>query len=209
MNLIMSFDSVFPSAWKVAKVCPLLKKGDPLLVKNYRPVALLSVAGMVLEKIVADQVYSYFEKKGLLGNFQFGFRKHKSTVSEMLTLFETLQEAKEKGLQTLLICFDLSAAFDSVEPKVIIEKLKLYGFNYQACQWMESYLTGRSQMTTVSGAYSEPVTLNYGTPPRKQIVPLLFILSTLLMRSEVDLSLPLHTKVSLCTQVLIVSRPTR
>ena len=88
---------VFPSAWKVAKVCPLLKKGDPLQVKNYRPVALLSVAGMVLEKIVADQVYSYFEKKGLLGNFQFGFRKHKSTVSEMLTLFETLQEAKEKG----------------------------------------------------------------------------------------------------------------
>ena len=75
----------------------------------YRPVALLSVAGMVLEKIVADQVYSYFEKKGLLGNFQFGFRKHKSTVSEMLTLFETLQEAKEKGLQTLLICFDSSA----------------------------------------------------------------------------------------------------
>ena len=167
---------VFPSAWKVAKVCPLLKKGDPLQVKNYRPVALLSVAGMVLEKIVADQVYSYFEKKGLLGNFQFGFRKHKSTVSEMLTLFETLQEAKEKGLQTLLICFDLSAAFDSVEPKVIIEKLKLYGFNFTACQWMESYLTGRSQMTTVSGVYSEPVTLNYGTPQGSRLSPLLFII---------------------------------
>ena len=47
---------VFPEDWKLAKITPLLKKGDPTLLKNYRPVALLCVAGMVLEKIVADQI---------------------------------------------------------------------------------------------------------------------------------------------------------
>ena len=31
----------FPLPWKISKVVPLLKKGDPLLTKNYRPVALL------------------------------------------------------------------------------------------------------------------------------------------------------------------------
>ena len=54
---------VFPETWKDAKVTPLLKKGDPTLLKNFRPVALLCVAAMVLEKIVADQVEDFFEKK--------------------------------------------------------------------------------------------------------------------------------------------------
>jgi hypothetical protein len=102
---------VFPSKWKIAKISPLLKKGDPLQLKNYRPVALLCVAGMVLEKVVADQTESYFESNGLLGEYQFGFRRHKSIVSEMLTLYETLQEAKDQGLHSLVILYDLSAAF--------------------------------------------------------------------------------------------------
>ena len=167
---------VFPADYKVAKVCPILKKGDPLQTKNYRPVALLSAAGMVLEKIVADQVESHFESEGLLGNFQFGFRKNKSTVSEMLTLFEKLQESKEGNQQTLVVLYDLSAAFDTVEPKVLLEKLTLYGFDARSRQWMESYLNGRSQVTTVGGSTSEPVTLNLGTPQGSRLSPLLFII---------------------------------
>ena len=127
---------VFPEDWKISKITPLLKKGDPTLLKNFRPVALLCVAGMVLEKIVADQIEHFFEKHGLFGEYQFGFRRHKSTISELLTLFETIQEAKEGDMKVALILYDLSAAFDSVEPEVIIEKLKIYGFNSLARKWL-------------------------------------------------------------------------
>ena len=41
----------YPQEWKVAKVMPLYKKGDKKLLQNYRPVALLSVSGMILEKL--------------------------------------------------------------------------------------------------------------------------------------------------------------
>ena len=167
---------VFPDFWKEAKVSPLLKKGDPTLLKNYRPVVLLCVAGMVLEKIVADQVETFFKKNGLFGDFQFGFRRDKSTISELLTLFETIQEAKEEDMKVALILYDLSAAFDSVEPEVIIQKLKIYAFNSNAREWMESYLTGRRQLTKVSGKSSSVVTLKYGTPQGSRISPLLFII---------------------------------
>ena len=150
----------FPNKWKIAKISPLLKKGDPTQLKNYRPVALLCVAGMVLEKMVADQIESYFESNGLLGEYQFGFRRNKSTVSEMLTLYETLQEAKENSMHSLVILFDLSAAFDTVEPTVLIRKLKIYGFDQNSRSWMESYLTGRSQVATVNGQYSKSVELS-------------------------------------------------
>ena len=66
------FSGVSPENWKEAKVTPLLKKGNPTLLKNFRPVALVCVAAMVLEKIVADQVEDFFEKNGLFGEFQFG-----------------------------------------------------------------------------------------------------------------------------------------
>ena len=167
---------VFPNKWKIAKVCPLLKKGKATDKKNYRPVALLCVAGMVLEKIVADQIEAFFESNNLLGTFQFGFRRNKSTVSELLTLFETVQEAREANKLILQILYDLSAAFDTVEPKVLIEKLKIYGFNYTSRKWMETYLTGRSQITTVGGRFSDPVDLCYGTPQGSRLSPLLFII---------------------------------
>ena len=84
------------------------------MLKNYRPVSLLSVAGMVLEKVVAVQIEDFFEENKLFGSFQFGFRKNKSTVSEMLTVFDTLLEAKEMKKDILLLMYDLSSAFDCV-----------------------------------------------------------------------------------------------
>ena len=57
---------VFPTQWKHSKCVPLFKKGNRKLLKNYRPVSLLSVSGMVLEKIIADQIEHFFEKNSLL-----------------------------------------------------------------------------------------------------------------------------------------------
>ena len=98
LTYIINFSIVtgkFPTEWKVAKVIPFHKKGDKKSFKNYRPVSLLPVPGMVLEKIIALQIEEFFEQNQLLGSFQFGFRKNKSTISELLTLFDTLLEAKE------------------------------------------------------------------------------------------------------------------
>ena len=55
--------SKFPTSWKKSKVIPLHKKGSRNEKENYRPVSLLSVSGMILEKVVAVQVERYFEKK--------------------------------------------------------------------------------------------------------------------------------------------------
>ena len=97
----------FPTNWKIAKVVPLHKKGDKKLLKNYRPVSLLPVAGMVLEKVVALQIEEFFEKNGLLGSFQFGFRKNKSTVTELLTMFDKILEAKNRKKEVSVLLYDL------------------------------------------------------------------------------------------------------
>ena len=173
----------FPQEWKTSKLTPVLKKGDCTVQSNYRPVALLCTPSMILEKVVKDQVEKFFEENKLLGQFQFGFRKNKSTISELLTLFETLLEAKEAGKHIGLILYDLSAAFDTVQPSVLVEKLKIYGFDYTSRKWMESYLMGRKQVTTVGGKQSQPVDIEIGTPQGSRLSPLLF----LILMADLDL----------------------
>ena len=165
----------FPEDWKISKIIPLFKKGNRRTTKNYRPVALLSVAGMILEKVVAMQIEEFFESNGLFGSFQFGFRRGKSTVSELLTLFDILLDAKQDKKEILLIMYDLSSAFDLADHKILIAKLKVYGFDSKALKWVESYLENRKQFVTVAGEMSKTININTGVPQGSRLSPLLFI----------------------------------
>ena len=54
--------SLFPACWKRGNIIPCYKKGEKYLVKNYRPVSLLSIPGKIFEKCLYDSLYSYFEE---------------------------------------------------------------------------------------------------------------------------------------------------
>ena len=165
----------YPTKWKEAKVIPLHKKGDRKSIKNYRPVALLSVSGMILERVVALQIENFFETNNLFGGFQFGFRNKKSTISEMLTLFDTIYEGKEMKKEILVVLYDLSSAFDTVSHEILLKKLKIYGLNEHAIKWIKSYLENRKQMVTISGKLSSAQEVEIGTPQGSRLSPLLFL----------------------------------
>jgi len=59
-------------------------------------------------------------------------------VSELLTLFDILLDAKQEKKEIPLIMYDLSSAFDLVDHKILIAKLKVYGFDSNALKWIES-----------------------------------------------------------------------
>lgn len=51
------------------------KKGAREDTANYRPVALLCVSGMILERVITEQLEAHLEENGLMGPYQFGYRK--------------------------------------------------------------------------------------------------------------------------------------
>ena len=164
----------YPTAWKKACVSPLHKKSDKFSMKNYRPVALLSVPGLCLEKAVEIQIKAFFEENGLFGDWMFAFRANRSTTNELLTLFDTLLEAKENKKEVALLLYDLSAAFDTVKPQVLLDKLKIYGFNQLSLSWIDSYLSNRRQAVRIGKHTSQEVELTLGTPQGSRLSPLLF-----------------------------------
>ena len=70
-----------PSVWKVANIVPILKKGNPLKVNNYRPIFLTSTISKVVERIINDHILSHLSTNNLIGRHQFGFQKQCSTIT--------------------------------------------------------------------------------------------------------------------------------
>ena len=68
------------------------------------------------------------------------------------------------GKSQSITCFDLSAAFDTLNADILSTKLKIYGFDQRSRNWIKSYLNDRKQVVIIGAEISEPVTSNIGSP---------------------------------------------
>ena len=71
---------------------------------------------------------------------------------------------------------DFSKAFDTIDHKILFEKLELYGLNENSINFFKSYLQNRSQQTVVNGHTSTSAAITYGTAQGSILGPLIFIL---------------------------------
>ena len=67
-------------------------------------------------------------------------------------------------MTTGILLWDLSAAFDTIDPGLMCEKLKLYGFDRVSTEWFRSFLTGRSQFVKIGTSKSKSLNLVSGVP---------------------------------------------
>ena len=66
---------------------------------------------------------------------------------------------------TLLVLLDLSVAFDTVDPSILLTRLRSkLGLNRAALSWFFSFLSGRIQRISVQGVLSNVFHLRYGVP---------------------------------------------
>ena len=116
-----------PQQWKDATIKVLYKKSDRSNCNNYRGISLLSHAGKVLLKIVANRLNNYYEAHGILPDEQCGFRPERSTV-DMLFVVRRLQELARRRRIPLYMCFvDLQKAYDSVDRELLWKVLARAG----------------------------------------------------------------------------------
>ena len=163
VNLSISNYS-FPSKWKKAKVIPLHKKDEILYPKNYRPVSLLPVFSKVLERCIFLQMVRYLEENNLLHPSHHGFRAKHSTSTALIQMFDSWIEAFEDDEVSAVLMLDMSAAFDVVDHQILLNKLKLHGFEVSTLYWIKSYLSNRYQSVCIEGHLSDPLPVDFGVP---------------------------------------------
>ena len=84
-----------------------------------------------------------------------------------------------KGSVTALTLLDLSAAFDTIDHTILLDRLNVYyGLSELALGWFKSYLSGRTHSVKVGSTLSHPAALHYGVPQGSVLGPILFSLYT-------------------------------
>ena len=112
---------------------------------NYRPVSLLSHMSKVFERIVYNQFNDFMEDK--LFNILTGFRKGHSAQHSLLIMIEKWKRALDENMKVEAIFIVLSMAFDTLNHRLFLAKLQVYGLQTNALKQMENYLIGRLQRT--------------------------------------------------------------
>ena len=138
--------------------------------------AVLSPLSKILEKVIYEQVYNYFERNGLFNPALHGYRQNRSTLTALLSMYDRWITAASHGKLTGAVLVDLSAAFDLVSPKILIEKLQVYGFKDDLLCWISSYLTDRFQTVWIDHTFSSLLPNSMGVPQGSNLGPLLFLL---------------------------------
>ena len=85
-------------------------------------------------------------------------------------------KAANQGQVTGAVLLDLSAAFDLVDHKILLEKLSIYGLDQGFIDWVNSYLADRRQSVWIDHCYSPFVTMNVGVPQGSNLGPLFFLI---------------------------------
>ena len=174
INLSLSTGYVPPQI-TVSKVIPLFKEGSKELFNNYRPIAIVSSVGKLLERVVCEQLTNYLESNELLSNHQYGFRSRHSVVHPLLQFSKKIFESLMSNNINLTIFIDLKKAFDTVNLDILLSKLSHYGILGKELQWFINYLK-RSQQVFTGEALSEVITMLMGIPQGTCLGPILFIL---------------------------------
>ena len=184
-------EGCFPDKFKIAHVTPLLKKPtlDKNNFKNYRPVSNLNFLSKLTEKAVANQIKAHINTFKLDNPFQSAYKAFHSTETALLSVQNDIYAAMGRGELTALTLLDLSAAFDTIDHHILLDRLRdWFGLCGNALDWIASYLKNRFQSVCIENIKSNPIELIFGVPQGSVLGPLLFIMYTTPLSSVLNSS---------------------
>ena len=163
--------------WKKASVTPIYKgtwsKSNP---GNFRPISLISTTGKIFESVVKVQLVDYFDRCSLISHNQSAYLHGRSTQTARHTVIDELAVNVNNNLISAVCALDMAKGFDCIPHKILLYKLRYYGFSDSSVKWFESYLSGRSQIVKYGSNHSSELLVPMGVPQGSILGPLLFIL---------------------------------
>ena len=111
---------------------------------------------------------------------QSSYKQHHSTETALTCVQDDFLRAIDDKKSILLLMLDLSAAFDTVDHTILINRLRCrLGIGGSALKWFQSYLSDRKYRVVVDGVLSKQTKLECGVPQGSVLGPILFTIYTL------------------------------
>ena len=165
-----------PQQWSISKIIPIHKKGPKTNIQNYRPIANLCAMTKVFEQLIINRIKEIekLNKIDITGSSQHGFKQGRSTATAGLTIQSILSHALDQNKYSLMSSIDLSAAFDVVNVKLLIKRLKIIGLPNDVIELIEIWLSNRLLYVDLDGNCSYIRTSDSGTIQGSRLGPILY-----------------------------------
>ena len=176
-----SFSSgIFPESEKHAIVRPLIKgTKDKDEFSSYRPLFNTTLLAKFLEKACLVQLQEYLNNFEAIPKNQSAYKKFHSVETALCRIYNDLIISKANGNCTMLIALDLSAAFDTVVQRMLLDDLKNLGIGGSVLNWFQTYLIGRTFSVEICGENSDAAIMKTGVCQGTILAPVLFTIYTM------------------------------
>jgi len=146
-------------------IVPLYKgKGPKTNPSSYRPISLLPTTSKVFENIVHSRLNSFLNTHNIFCENQHGFRQDRSTESAITKFLNEVKLALDNKKRVGAVFVDFKKAFDLVDRKVLLKKLKSFNLSDNLLQFFKSYLENRQIAVKLGDNISGFHTLDKGVP---------------------------------------------
>ena len=102
--------------------------------------------------------------------------KKNSTSHAIITLIHKTTHSLDHGDIVIYIFLDLKKSFDTVDHRILFNKLYAYGIRDNVHDWFRSYLTDRFQFVIYARERSDTKQIKCGVPQGSILGPILFLI---------------------------------
>jgi len=168
--------SKIPAEWSRGIVVPIHKGGPRESTSNYRGITVLSNVGKLFAAVLERRLSSWCEAKGVFGQAQAGFRRHRSTVDHIFVLAEVIKRRKQQRRPTYVGFLDIKRAYDNVWREGLWRKMRELGIASKFIQVTKSLYDRVLSCVRVNEQYSEWFEVGVGLRQGCVLSPLLFLI---------------------------------
>ena len=170
-------ENKIPKIWRQSKIIAILKPGkDSAIPNNYGPISLLCHTYKLYERLILNRVSPLLEQH--LIKEQAGFSPRKSCTSQLLNLTQHIEDGYQRGMITGAAFVDLSAAYDTVNHRILIQKLYNTTQDSQLCRVFQNMLSNRRFYVELNNERSRWRKQKNGLPQGSVLSPILFNIYT-------------------------------
>ena len=165
-------DEELPHEWNFGIICPILKKGDPMTCSNYRGISLLNTAYKIFSYILYARLSEHTER--IIGRYQCGFRKGKSTTNQIFTVSQIMEKTVEYQIGVHHLFIDFKSAYDSIYQEKLLYAMTEFGIPLKLIRLVQATMTNVQCSVQIQSRLSEPISITRGVRQGDALACLLF-----------------------------------